>query len=460
MKKHYFEEVIEICKARNYFLLSSKEDYKNCSSEMQYVCSKHKEKGIMITTLGRLLEGKGCYYCGRERTIASRKVSIDHEGDRLLSESKDFTYINTRREIQKDSSSKIVIDFICNKHEELGLQTMVKNNMKRDIKGCKYCSSKYLPEWYVLQKKDAVLPHIELLSEYKNLTSPMNYHCEKHDHYGRTTVQNILNGRCCYYCGNEKLSEQSYLTDVEVEKVLLKTNPHIKLIDYKGAVDRSSKWLCKKHNEVFEKCFDNIKYNNSGCSKCYVERIRETQGMGVDLFQKRLNEIHPSLEVRGEYINNSTPIEIYCNQHKYSYYLTPAAALSRITCCDRTRKTYREEQVYLLLCRWGYEVETQKTFDDCKDKRKLAFDFYLKDFNILVEYDGEQHFRPVSFGAQTNEDAINRYKYTVFHDDIKNKYCKLNNIPLIRIPYWEFEELEVFLFDKLVKYGAIEFLSA
>ena len=46
-----------------------------------------------------------------------------------------------------------------------------------------------------------------------------------------------------------------------------------------------------------------------------------------------------------------------------------------------------------------------------------------------------------------------RYKK---HDMIKNEYCKNKNIPLIRIPYWERDDLECFLFDNLVKYKAIE----
>ena len=39
---------------------------------------------------------------------------------------------------------------------------------------------------------------------------------------------------------------------------------------------------------------------------------------------------------------------------------------------------------------------------------------------------------------------------------IKNDFCKRNNIDLIRIPYWEFDDLEYFLFDNLVKLGIIE----
>ena len=51
---------------------------------------------------------------------------------------------------------------------------------------------------------------------------------------------------------------------------------------------------------------------------------------------------------------------------------------------------------------------------------------------------------------------FNLLKKTQLHDKIKNEYCKNNNIPLIRIPYWERDDMEYYLFDKLVKYKIIE----
>ena len=76
------------------------------------------------------------------------------------------------------------------------------------------------------------------------------------------------------------------------------------------------------------------------------------------------------------------------------------------------------------------KFETQKKFNNCKFKYKLAFDFYLIDFNILIEYDGIQHYKPVEqFGGEKS------LKYLQNNDNIKTKYCIDNNIELIRIKY-------------------------
>lgn len=78
------------------------------------------------------------------------------------------------------------------------------------------------------------------------------------------------------------------------------------------------------------------------------------------------------------------------------------------------------------------KYEYQKSFDTCRfpNTNKLArFDFYLPDFNILIEYNGEQHYR--NSGWQTEE----RFESTQYRDQYKIQWCKENSIPLIIIPY-------------------------
>ena len=80
-------------------------------------------------------------------------------------------------------------------------------------------------------------------------------------------------------------------------------------------------------------------------------------------------------------------------------------------------------------------VNREKSFDDCLNTkkgrycRKLRFDFYLPDLNTIIEYDGEQHFRPSKkFGGE-------KYETTLENDRIKNEYCRKNGINLVRVKY-------------------------
>ena len=87
---------------------------------------------------------------------------------------------------------------------------------------------------------------------------------------------------------------------------------------------------------------------------------------------------------------------------------------------------------------------SQYRFEDCKNIRTLPFDFYLPDYNICVEYDGELHYKSVDYfgGEKALQD-------TQMRDDIKTQYCINNNIHLIRIPYWEFENINTILSSEL-----------
>lgn len=71
-------------------------------------------------------------------------------------------------------------------------------------------------------------------------------------------------------------------------------------------------------------------------------------------------------------------------------------------------------------------------FKDCKNINYLRFDFYLPDYNLLIEYDGRQHFESVDlFGGR---EGFERRK---LNDEIKNKYCIKNGIHLLRISHSE-----------------------
>ena len=62
----------------------------------------------------------------------------------------------------------------------------------------------------------------------------------------------------------------------------------------------------------------------------------------------------------------------------------------------------------------------------------MSFDFYLSEYNILIEFDGVQHYHPIPFFGGLNGLLLRQKR-----DKIKNDYCKINNIRLIRIKYDE-----------------------
>ena len=115
----------------------------------------------------------------------------------------------------------------------------------------------------------------------------------------------------------------------------------------------------------------------------------------------------------------------------------------KVTSCGCNKST-GEQLVQSWLEQHNIAFEKEKRFSNCKAQRPLPFDFYLPQYNICIEYDGVQHYEEVKQFARrmSLEDRQKR-------DEIKTQYCNDNGINLIRIPYWEKDNIESILSEWL-----------
>lgn len=126
--------------------------------------------------------------------------------------------------------------------------------------------------------------------------------------------------------------------------------------------------------------------------------------------------------------------EFECPICHNSFVSLPAKVASgHTTSCGCKIKSSKERLIENYLIQNNISYISQYSFQDCKYKYKLKFDFALLDKDevfYLIEYDGKQHFEPIDFygGEKSFNETKNR-------DRIKNKYCEENNIPLLRLPY-------------------------
>lgn len=97
-------------------------------------------------------------------------------------------------------------------------------------------------------------------------------------------------------------------------------------------------------------------------------------------------------------------------------------------------KSLGEEKISQILTKNNIPFEREKIFDDFKPYR---YDFYV-DNKYIIEYDGKQHFQEYSWG-----DEIHTLEESQQRDNLKNNYCHQHNIPIIRIPYTELENLKL-----------------
>ena len=137
-----------------------------------------------------------------------------------------------------------------------------------------------------------------------------------------------------------------------------------------------------------------------------------------------------------EYINKFTKVKICYKGVVYEQ--LPRYHFKK--CPELTGKSNGEEIIKNYLKINNIKYKKEYTYENCKNKIKLRYDYYLPDFNLLIEYDGIQHFKPIEyFGGEYTFNSI------IENDNIKNIYAKENNIKLLRIKYLDIDNIDIIL---------------
>lgn len=198
--------------------------------------------------------------------------------------------------------------------------------------------------------------------------------------------------------------------------------------------------LCNKCNLEFTIRYNDLQ-NNHGCPKCGHEKgisnIRKTlEEFKLDVKNNPLGDGDDYEVLSEEYTSNKDDILMKHKLCGNSFLVSPNNFLDRMNRCPFCKFSKGETFIYNFLKRNNIEFVSQKRFSSCKDKRELPFDFYIPDLNLCIEYDGMQHFEKCNFTGKMSDCIINeKMEIIKKHDQIKNNFCKENNIKLVRFNY-------------------------
>lgn len=186
---------------------------------------------------------------------------------------------------------------------------------------------------------------------------------------------------------------------------------------------------CPIHGE-FEQTPHNHLESKIGCFKC-IRDVYDTES-----FIKKSKEIHGDIYEydKSIYINSKTNIILTCKEHG-DFIIKPDYHINdKYGCNCKKHRVYSIGELIIKTFLESNDIEYIKEYkiDKCKNINSLRFDFYLPESDILIEYDGEQHFKPVKFYG-----GVEGYKNRINNDSIKNYYCLSNNRRLIRIKFNE-----------------------
>jgi hypothetical protein len=263
--------------------------------------------------------------------------------------------------------------------------------------------------------------HITILND-TNVKSMdrIYFSCEKHGVSNSRYDHFMRNG--CTMCNKEKRLLNNYLKFVDKANII-----HNYKYNYDKTKYINNKTLilitCNKHGDFIQRPDNHL--SGSGCTYCNYKLSN------ID-FINRCYEIHGNKYRYDKtiYKNSNSYITIICEKHG------EFKQLARIHLsgygCQKCSYSIGENKISKLLNEHNVVFKQQYTFDNCKNKIKLRFDFYLPFFNTCIEYNGLQHYSPIEyFGGQ--EAFENQLKI----DLIKKNYCKNNKIKLIVISYKE-----------------------
>lgn len=294
-------------------------------------------------------------------------------------------------------------------------------------------------EEFINELEDIHPNKYEVLGKYKRYHDKIKVKCKDCGYISERSASNLLRNGCPNCSGIRPITQEEFESDIKE----LWDGVYKVVGEYINS-DTPVETLCKNCNKTWFARPYNLK-TGYGCPNCAGNAQKTTEDFKNDIYSIVGNEY----DVLGEYINNKVDILIRHNECGYEWMIRPSSFLSDGVRCPLCTNSRGENAITNLLDNKNIKYIREYRFDDCRNERPLPFDFYLPDYNLLIEYDGEQHFMPKTYGGISDEQARWNLKEQQKRDNIKTQYCKDKGIELLRIPYWEFSNIEKIVCEKL-----------
>lgn len=395
----------------------SKVIYKGLSIPVKIICPIH---GEFMQQPRYHMNGNGCQKCFA--TPKSNTEEFIKKAKKIYGDKYDYSKVN-----YKGNKSKVVI--ICPKHGEW---EVTPNNFLRGSQcpGCygtpKYTNEEFIDKARIIHRNKYDYSKVV----YDGLKKKVKIVCPIHGEFDQLAGSH-LRGCGCPTCSSINQITIGYRTNIKrvnrrisKEEFLERSKVKHKIIyDYsKVDFDKSTEKICivcSKHGEFWQ----SVSYHMAGgnCPKC-VGGVKIT----VDDFVKKANKIHHNKYnySKVNYKNTSTKVCIICPEHG-EFWQTPNNHLFGAG-CPTCPQSNLEGKMRQFLIKNNIKYKQEQSFDWLRYKKKLFLDFYLPDYNIAIECQGGQHFKPIDlFGGEEF------YQKTLERDMVKQKLCKDHGIRII-----------------------------
>jgi len=267
--------------------------------------------------------------------------------------------------------------------------------------------------------------------QYVNAKTKIIIICKEHGEFCQTPSNHLSKYNCQKCSNNLKFDTESF---IQKARQIHKDRYDYSKVNYVNA-DTKVTIICKDHGE-FQQIPDFHINRKCNCPKCMNNIVSNSNE-----FIEKSNKIHKNKYDYSQvnYINSTTPVIIICKQHG-EFNQTPDIHINQKCgcpqCINKTEFIFYSKMIQLYPT-----IKRQLKVKWCKNKQFLPFDFCIEEYKIIIEVDGDQHFKQIS-NWTSPEIQIEKDKYKIScanangysiirilqKDIIKNKYDWLEEI--------------------------------
>lgn len=291
-------------------------------------------------------------------------------------------------------------------------------------------------------------PDTDVLGKYINMKTKITVKCKICGHIWDATPNSLLHSSNCPICSRDKRIKNG---DVFKEELLSK-NPNITLISKYTGTKNKVRCMCNICSYVWEALPHCLIHGLTGCPNCnHLSQFKEHS-----TFIEELSEINPNIEILSKYRRNSEKVKCKCKKDGSIWFARPSHLLIGKG-CPICKESKGERKITDFLSKNNIDYIPQYSFEGLVgiNGGMLSYDFYLPNYNMLIEYQGEFHDGSIPRTYLSDDD----YKRQKEHDKRKKRFAIDNDFRLLEIWYWDFNKIENILAKNLnvgEQYGEYE----
>ena len=403
------------------------------------------------STINNRKNGRGCPYCSNKKVSIQNSLAFKYP---KIAKQWHPTKNGNKTPNDYTSGSQIKVWWKCPVAKDHEWQSTICSRTINGNGGCSCCDGRTCVGSTCLA---GTHPHLvcEWDCERNGKMTPYNvvnakdelvwWKCKK-GHSWDDSIRHRKHGRKCPYCSGKRVCDDNSLA-INRPDIAKQWHPT------KNGNKTPNDCTCGSNIKVWWKCgiaedhqwktSINHRTNGKNCPCCENLKCVKSNCLAT---------MRPDIALEWDYDNNIKNPQnvVYTSAGKFwwkckkghSWKASLDSRNGRNTGCPVCRESTGEKLIRLILKQSNLEFNSQVTFDTCRDKGKLKFDFGIKKNNkiLLIEYQGKQHYE--RFWQEKDNIELEGRQH---RDAIKLKWCEDNKIPLLIIPYWEKANCEVLI---------------